>query len=95
MDEAMDSGYAAPVKPPAEATPQSVDEENAGATEILVSKSQLPSGSKEGDTLTFKIAKDYGDEVSLELAEETPPGETQEDLSATAAKEIAALDTAT
>ena len=74
----MDSSYgaSAPVKPPGEEgeTPhtekESVDEENAGAGGILVSKHELPEGTKEGDTCTFRVLKDFGDEVSLEYVEE-------------------------
>lgn len=92
----MDSGYGeTPVTKP-EAKPEtdmeekgkSVDEENAGAPEILVMKSKLP-GKKEGDTCTFKVVKDFGDELSLEYMK---PHRTKDTMNAETESEIAALD---
>lgn len=94
----MDSGYsetpvAKPEAKPAEAesedTEESVDEENAGAPEILITKSKLP-GKKEGDTCTFKVVKDFGDELSLEYVKSE---QTKDTMSADTESEIAALDT--
>lgn len=95
----MDGSYSGetavkpPEKPVAEEK-ESVDEENAGATEILVTKSKLP-GKKEGDSCTFKVVKDFGDELSLEYVK--PGGKTDEStndtLNAATDGEIAALDT--
>lgn len=92
----MDSSYGSepavtPPEKPAETA--SVDEENAGASEILVSKGQLPSGTKEGDTCTFRVTKDYGDEFSLEYVSESAEETTEEEPMSTARQEIAALDT--
>jgi hypothetical protein len=92
------SGYAedtTEVKPPEDSTPtKSVDEENAGASEILISKSKLPSGTKEGDECVFKVAKDFGDEVSLTYVKdmESDDEPTNDNLNATTNSEIAALD---
>lgn len=91
-DEDMDQSYSAPVKKPApSAKAETVDEENAGASEILVSKDKLPEGIKEGETCTFTVTKDYGDEVSLTYSEtEKPQTPSMEDQTA---NEISALDT--
>lgn len=97
----MDSSYGnADVTPPntmpADKAPQeSVDEENAGAAEILISKDKLPSGTKEGDECTFKVKKDFGDEYSLEYVKEDKSSDeapTKENLAATTDKELSALD---
>lgn len=80
----MDESYKAPQSAHEEETPapdetdESVDEESAGAAEILVEKVKLPAGTKEGDTVTFKVKKDFGDEVSLEAATPSAPEETEE-----------------
>lgn len=98
-DEELD-GYgdgSAPVNPPetpaAETENESVDEENAGAAEILISKDKLPSGTKEGDTYTFKVSKDFGDEVSLEYVKEEEAPSTADTMNAETGSEISALDT--
>lgn len=93
-NDMMDSGYAAApaVEPPAEPS-ETVDEENAGAAEILIAKDKLPSGTKEGDTCTFRVVKDFGDEFSLEYVSEETGEETEETMNATTGREIAALDT--
>jgi len=97
----MDGSYGnAPVTPPdnapADKAPaESVDEENAGAAQILVAKKELPPGTKEGDTCTFKVKKDFGDECSLEYVkdEESPDEETTRDeMDMTTENEISALD---
>ena len=72
-DDEMDGSYGAeaPLAKPEEASApaeQSVDEEAAGAAEILIEKTKLPAGIKEGETVTFKVKKDFGDEVSLEMS---------------------------
>ena len=99
-DEEMDTSYSEPaVKPPAEkpeAETESVDEENAEEAEILISKKELPSGVKAGDTCMFKVMKDFGEECSLKYmkkpAEEaTEP--TKDNMEAETASEISALDT--
>lgn len=83
-DEELDPSYGG--KPAAPATPleggeagekeaspeQSVDEENAGSSEILIAKDKLPD-VKEGDQCTFKVTKDFGDEFSLEYVKEAKP----------------------
>ena len=103
-DEAMDTSYSepatkTPVEKPeteTESETESVDEENAGASEILVSKKELPSGVKEGDTCKFKVTKDFGDEVSLTYVKEAAEqaGQpTKDNMEAETASEISALDT--
>lgn len=97
--EDMDESYAsAPVSAPDSSSSQAdtVDEENAGAAEILVSKDKLPEGTKEGDVCSFKVTKDFGDEVSLEYVDESEPEETEPTTASPedqAASEISALDT--
>lgn len=90
-DEEMDGSYGnAPVTPPDKSAPaaedtQSVDEQNSGASEILISKDKLPSSTKEGDTCTFKVVKDFGDEVSLEYVKagrEETGAQTSDNLNA-------------
>lgn len=57
---------APPVEAPAAADEsQTVDEQNAGESEILVSKKDLPAGMKEGDTCMMTMKKDFGDECSM------------------------------
>lgn len=89
----MDSSYAAePVEAPEQSAPaESVDEENAANAEILIAKSQLPEGTKEGDTCTFRVVKDYGDEFSLEYVSEETEGETTEEPMSTEGQELTAL----
>lgn len=93
-DDDMDSSYGggAVTAPDDEGTspPESVDEENAGATEILIAKNKLPSGTKEGDTCTFRVTKDYGDEFSLEYVKESASEPTEEPMS-TEGQELSAL----
>lgn len=92
-DEDLDSSYSedavagAPDTPEVE-PPKSVDEENYDNAELLIPKGTL----KEGDTVTFRVAKDFGDEVSLERVTE-PTSPTNDNLNETAATEISALDT--
>ena len=50
--------------------PESVDEENAGADEILVAKDKLGDGVKVGDQCTFEITQDFGDEMALKYRKE-------------------------
>lgn len=100
-DDEMDSSYkSSPVQPPdkalADKAPQeSVDEQNSGEAEILIAKDKLPSGTKEGATCTFRVAKDVGDEFILEYvkdgeAETSEP--TDNNFDATTDKELSALD---
>jgi len=100
-DDAMDSSYSgapvqAPDNAPANAAPkESIDEQNAGAAEILIAKDKLPPGTKEGDTCTFKVSKDVGDEYILEYVKEGQSEDeeaTRENLDATTDKELSALD---
>lgn len=101
MDE-MDSGtYGnAPVSPPDnapddKAPKESVDEQNAGAAEILIAKDKLPPGTKEGDTCTFKVSKDVGDEYILEYVKEGQEEDsepTRDNFDSTTESEISALD---
>ena len=104
MDESYGAKPAAPVAPPesggepAETKPaaekESVDEENAGAAEILVAKNKLPD-VKEGDTCTFKVVKDFGDEWSLEYVKEPAAGagaEPGEDTMSSVGADFAAMD---
>ncbi len=93
--EEMDDSYAAPkvAAPPKETAPKpSVDEESAGATEILIAKNKLPDGCKVGDSYEFKVTKDFGDEASLELVSkgEGENTETEEPMSSEG-QELAAL----
>jgi hypothetical protein len=89
-EDEMDSSYGGgPAKPPPlerpggpppkrpAREPESVDEENAGATEILVAKSKLPPGVREGDEVTFRVSGDYGEEVSLVQVKEEPGEEPE------------------
>lgn len=89
----MDSSYGeAEVKAPeTPETPESIDEENASDSEILIAKARLPEGSKKGDIVTFRIANDFGDESSLELVKssKSPTSDTMNDM---ASEEIMALD---
>ena len=101
MDGAMDSSYSnAPVSPPdkspaAKAPAESVDEQNAGAAQILIAKDKLPSGTKPGDTCSFKVSKDVGEDYILEFikeGQEETAEPTRENLDATTDKELSALD---
>jgi hypothetical protein len=107
MDEGMYGGgnKAAPVAPPesggegdAESKApeeKSVDEQNAGQSEFLVSKKELPEGTKEGDTCMFKVNKDFGDEFSLSYVKEDhekPPGEMAGDNMAEVGNDFAAME---
>jgi hypothetical protein len=96
-DGDLDSSYATPEKAaeqPKET--ETVDEENASGAEILIAKDKLPSGTKEGDTCTFNVTKDFGDEFSIELVKESAPAAdepTSETLEAETESELGALDT--
>jgi hypothetical protein len=101
MMDAMDSSYGnAPVSPPdkapADKAPaESIDEQNAGQAQILISKDKLPSGTKPGDTCTFKVSKDVGEDYILEYIkedQEEAAEPTRENLDATTDKELSALD---
>lgn len=94
-DEEMEEAYGgskAPVESPESESKsaESVDEENAGASEILIDKSKLPEGTKVGETCTFRVAQDFGDEVSLEYVKEGEETETEEPGSEVG-KELSAL----
>lgn len=95
MDGMMDDSYGggdAAVNPPEEkptADTQSVDEENADQSDILVSKKNLPEGMKEGDTVMMKCMKDHGDEVSMKCMKDS---ETKSEPTDNTSAEIAALD---
>lgn len=100
-DDDMDSSYrSTPVQPPdkspADKAPQeSVDQENAGQSEILVSKKELPPGTKEGDTCTFRVSKDVGEDYILEYVKESEAEAsetTDNNFDATTDKELSALD---
>lgn len=70
----------------------SVDDEAAETAEILVSKSKLPGEVKEGQTVTFRVKKDFGDEVSLEVAAAAPEaGMDEEEPLSVEGSELAAL----
>lgn len=97
----MDSSYSSsPVSPPdkapaAKAPQESVDEQNAGAAQILIAKKELPAGAKEGDVFTFKAQKDFGEDMSLELVkegQEESSETTKDNLDATTESELSALD---
>ena len=99
--DAMDSSYGNdPVSPPdkapaAKAPQESVDEQNAGAAQILIAKEKLPPGTKEGDTCTFKVSKDVGDEYILDYVkegQEEAPETTKDNLDVTTESELSALD---
>lgn len=95
-DEELDSGYSnsPPVEPPEAEEKESVDEENAEATEVVVPNKVLmgPDGKepKEGDEIVVKVVKNYGDESSIIYAPAKPEGETS---TPSVDEEIAALDT--
>jgi hypothetical protein len=77
--------------PAAEPKP-TVDEENAQNADILIAKADLPKGCKEGDTYTFRVVKDFGDEASLELVEgNEPESETTEEPMDVADRELTAM----
>jgi len=93
-DEEMEEYGASKATPDSEekeTEPGSVDEENADTAEILVSKSDLPSGCKVGDRYTVRVVADYGDEKGLELVKESESKETTEEPMSTAARELTAL----
>ena len=96
----MDSSYGnAPVSPPDQsadkAPAESVDEQNAGSAEILIGKDKLPAGTRPGDTCTFKVSQDAGDEFILEFVKEGED-ETSETMTenpeAVTDRELTALD---
>lgn len=93
--EEMDESYASPkvAAPSKETAPKpSVDEESAGATEILIAKNKLPPGCKVGDSYEFKVTQDFGDEASLELVSKSKGEETEtEEPMSTEGQELAAL----
>ena len=94
LDESY--GDKPPVDDEAETKPtQSVDEENAGATEVLLAKDKLPPETKEGDVCTFRVSKDFGDEFSLEYVkeggEDKPPAESGIERPGNEDAELAAL----
>lgn len=81
-DELSGYGTSPPAETPEKAAPaESVDEENAGATEILIAKNKLPGGTKEGDECTFRVTKDFGDEVSLAYVKESEEQTSDEPMS--------------
>lgn len=97
-DDEMDASYAGAGPAMAEgegggekAPAQSVDEEAAQGGDILIDKSKLPPGCKEGDTYTFRITKEYGDEVALELVKDNEPAAGDEEPMSQEASELAAL----
>jgi hypothetical protein len=98
MSEGLDSSYgpSPPDKAPADAAPkQSIDEQNAGSAQILIAKEKLPPGTKEGDTCTFKVSKDVGDEYILDYVkegQEEASEPTKDNLDATTESELSALD---
>lgn len=68
-DEEMDSMYSESETPTPEkksTDTETVDEELDQSKEIIASKDQLPKGVKEGDTITMKVVKGYGDEFGLQ-----------------------------
>jgi len=72
-DDEMDESYSsAPVEAPDQPA-KSVDEQNEESAAVLIAKSELPSGTKVGDTCTFRVVNDFGDEVSLEYVSESKP----------------------
>ena len=96
----MDSSYSnAPVSPPDQsadkAPAESVDEQNAGAAEILIAKDKLPAGTKEGATCTFRVVQSTGDEFILEYVkegEDDTSEKTTENPEAVTDRELTALD---
>jgi len=99
-DDEMDSTYGEPSvsapeeAPAAEPPTESVDEANAEEAEILISKDELPSGAKVGDTYTFKVSQDAGDELILEYvkADQGEVGPTKVNFEATTDRELSAID---
>lgn len=88
-DDMLDESYS---EPQSTAAPEeSVDEENAGADEILVAKTKLPDGTKEGDTCTFKVTKDFGDEMSLTPVSDYKESETESEPMSQEGQELSAL----
>lgn len=87
-------GEGSPETPPdeteTESPPESIDEENAERAEILIAKSQLPAGTKEGDTCTFRVVKDLGDEFSLKYVKEGE-GQTAQEPMSEVSQELTAL----
>ena len=48
-------------------TPEEPGEDNS----TVIPKTALPSGAKVGDEITFRVTKDYGDEMGIEPVSET------------------------
>jgi len=104
-DEEMDGSYGGggpAVAPPDKAAPastdesQSVDDQNAASAEMVIGKDKLPPGTKEGDTCTFKVSKDVGDEFILayvkDEAEDETGEQTNDNMNATTESELSAMD---
>ena len=48
-------------------------------SQTLISKEILPEGCKVGDSYTFKVVADYGDEVGVKLEEKEDEEEEEEE----------------
>ena len=59
------------------------------ASETLIAKSALPTGVKEGDVISVRVTKDYGDECGLEVVSKGMNKATEQE---SADDEIEALD---
>lgn len=91
-DEDMEEAYGQKkAAAPERSEPESVDEEAAENTEILVEKDKLSPDCKVGDEYTFKVTKHYGDEALLELVKKGEPEETEEEPMMATNREIDAM----
>lgn len=68
----MDDSYAKD-KAPDDQAPESGEDDS----QTLISKDILPKGCKEGDSYTFKVVSDFGDEVGVKLVEDNEKTETE------------------
>jgi len=95
-DEEMDGLYSPPSKPEPktpEAKPETVDqEEDMANTAVIDNKILSPEGEplKEGDEVTLRVVKNYGEECEVEYAPKTEPSPGMEHES-----EIDSLETPT
>jgi hypothetical protein len=72
---------------------ESVDQENQeGGKETVIAKTILPPDTKEGDTCTFQITKDYGDEFGLKYLSKTSGSPAEGGTAEADNKELEGLD---
>lgn len=71
---------------------ESVDEEAAENLTALLPLSALGGKAKSGDTITMRVVKVLGDEVSVEISESTEDDETESDENADELRELEELE---